>query len=204
MQLIDASNLLMAQGRSWWSTVDVAMVLDVTNAHASQILRRLAAAGMMIPLARGRWAVLNSFDPLMLPGILTSPLPSYISLYSALYYHGLVSQIPAVVYAVTVGRTGEWRSPAGTASLHHVHTSFFFGYDEHPGGGFMIASPEKALVDLFYMASMGRGRFRSPPEIELLEKFSRRKALAIIKSIRSRRVRTMVNARFATLLNEQS
>ena len=45
----------------------------------------------------GLWATDLSLDPLRLPEYLTAPLPSYVSFQSALFFHGMISQIPNVI-----------------------------------------------------------------------------------------------------------
>ena len=64
-----------------------------------------------------------------------------MSLYSALQYHGIIEQIPSVVYAVTTGRTQRIETPAAT--------------------------PEKALVDTLYLRPARSNLFRKLPEAEL-------------------------------------
>ena len=202
MRLLDVQNRLDAQGRAWWTTADAAALLNTSTAHASQLLRRLAMAGAMMPLARGRWAFRAKLDALALPEALTAPLPSYISLHSALYFHGMISQIPGVIYAATLARTRRYNTPAGTVSLHHVDPSFFSEYTTDPASGISMATPEKALLDTFYLSASGRGRFKHLPEIELPPQFSRPHARRIIATISSARLRTMVEKRFERLLLE--
>jgi predicted transcriptional regulator of viral defense system len=195
VRLLDAQNQLMAQRRSWWTTADAAAMLDITTAHASQLLRRLAEAGSMISLARGRWALRAGLDAFILPEALTAPMPSYLSLHSALFHHGMISQIPSVIYAATLARTRRYDTPAGTVSLHHLDPSFFSGYTIDRASGIAMATAEKALLDLFYLSAIGRGRFKSLPEIELPKTFSAARARKIAASIPSPRLRTLVAQR---------
>lgn len=199
MRLLDVQNHLTAQGRSWWTTTDAAASLGISTAHASQLLRRLAAAGTLISLARGRWAIRANLDTLMLPEALTAPMPSYLSVHTALYHHGMIEQIPSVIYAATLARTRRHNTPAGTVSLHHIDPSFYLGYTIDPASGIAMATPEKALLDTFYLASVGTGRFKNLPEIELPVRFSKAKARRMIASITSTRLRAMVTTRLERL-----
>jgi predicted transcriptional regulator of viral defense system len=36
-----------------------------------------------------------------LPELISAPWPAYVSLQSALHHHGVIEQIPSVIYAVT-------------------------------------------------------------------------------------------------------
>jgi predicted transcriptional regulator of viral defense system len=48
---------------------------------------------------------------------LTAPFPAYVSLQSALYLHGMVSQVPAVTYAVMLARARRFVTPLGTVAI---------------------------------------------------------------------------------------
>src|SRR5208282_4738261 len=85
------------------TTADAAAVLRLSTAAASHTLRRLARAGLAVPVRRGLWVLDRDMDPLLLPEHLTAPYPSYVSLQTALFRHGLISQIPSMTYAITLG-----------------------------------------------------------------------------------------------------
>jgi len=138
------------------------------------------------------WAYPNRVDPLTLACRLTAPLPSYVSLQSALYHHGMISQVPAITYAVSLARTRRYTTPLGVVSVHHVSPGFFFGFAETGRQGALIASPEKALVDFLYLAPARSMLFRALPEVELPRGFSVRRARAMTERIESPRRRTMV------------
>ena len=96
MTLVDALSSLASMGNPVFETRDAAARLGIAPAHASTILARLEAARHIVRLRRGVWAFADGVDPLALPEHLTSPLPSYVSLQTALYLHGMISQVPAV------------------------------------------------------------------------------------------------------------
>jgi len=175
-----------------FETADAAVRLGLSNAHASATLARLAAAHHLDRLRRGLWALPDRVDPLTLPGRLTAPLPSYVSLQSALYLHGMISQVPTITYAVSLARARRFSTPLGTISVHHVAPSFFFGYEDTGQTGVMMASPEKALVDFLYLAPARSKLFRALPELELPRAFSARRAREIAAQVPSARRRTMV------------
>ena len=109
-------------------TKEAAMVLDVSHAYASAILSRLAKHKTVVSIARARWAYSDSVDPLLLPNILSFPMKAYVSLYSALYYRGLIDQIPSTVFAITNGKTKLFETPLGKISLHSINGFLFTGY----------------------------------------------------------------------------
>jgi predicted transcriptional regulator of viral defense system len=192
MTLIDALSSLAAMEAPVFETADAAARLNLTNAHASTVLARLAAARHLVRLRRGVWAFPDRVDPLTLPGRLTAPLPSYVSLQSALSFHGMISQVPAVTYAVSLARARRYATTIGTVSVHHVRPSLFFGYEETGRQGALIASPEKALVDFLYLRPARSRLFRALPEVEIPRGFSRQTARDMARRIESPRRRGMV------------
>jgi hypothetical protein len=138
------------------------------------------------------WAFKEKVEILALPEYLTKPFPSYVSLQSALYYHGMISQIPAITYAVSIGRTKKYKTPLGVVSIHHVNPHFFFGYKSIGKDIAKMASPEKALIDFFYLSPARSHLFKALPELELPQKFSTKKAYEIIDKIKSKRRKSLV------------
>ena len=127
-------------------TQDVAHLAGCTVKNVSHHLRRLQKSGQVVCLKRGLWGFSERIQRSALPGILTAPIPSYVSLYSALFFHGMIEQIPDVIYAVTAGRSARVATPLGTVSFHHVCLPLMTGYTVDMDTGVAMASPEKALV----------------------------------------------------------
>jgi predicted transcriptional regulator of viral defense system len=150
---------------------DVAALLAVSTSNATTILRRLARKGMITHLSRGRWLVNQKIDRLALPELISAPHPSYISLQSALFHHGMIEQIPSVIYAVTPARPRRLRTPLGTISFHRMPSELFKGFELLPRSDAKVATPEKALFDLLYLAP-GRSRvFSKQPELTIPRRF---------------------------------
>jgi predicted transcriptional regulator of viral defense system len=200
MKLIETHARILRMGSNVFRTADAAAYLGVSNSTASRLLARLATAGHLLRLRHGVWAVPGRLDPLALASHLTAPFPSYVSLQSALYYHGVISQIPNIIYAVSVGRTRLFRTPLGTVSIHHLQPDFFFGFEVLEAAGVSMASPEKALVDYLYLRPARSNLFRALPEVELPSKFNIKLARRIIERIPSVRRRTLVARAFDKLL----
>lgn len=192
MNLLEAKAKLLALKQDVLRTSDVAAALKVSVDHASQILRRLSKVGFFVPLARGKWACHPKVDPLLLPEYLTAPAPSYISFQSALYYHGMISQIPATIYAASLARTRQFKTPLGHFSIHHIQPSFFFGFETILKSKIKMATPEKALLDFLYLSFVRSSLFRKLPELELPRNFKVKEAMKMIEKISSQRIRTFV------------
>ena len=171
MNQIEALQRLQTLAAPVVETRDVAALLHVSPSNATTILRRLAKAGLIVHLSRGRWLVDEKIDHLALPELISAPDPAYISLQSALFQHGLIEQIPAVIYAVTPARPRRLRTPLGTVSFHRMPPELFKGFELSSRSDAKIATPEKALFDLFYLAP-GRSRvFSNQPELTIPRRF---------------------------------
>jgi predicted transcriptional regulator of viral defense system len=202
MRLIDAHIRLLNSGSSVFQTSDASALLGIGNAHASKVLNRLAASGYLTRLGRGRWGFAGRIDRFALPAYLTAPFPSYVSLQSALHHYGMISQIPSVLYAVSIARTRIYSTSLGVVSVHHIDPSFFFGHRAVGTGPGKIASPEKALIDFLYLSPARTRLFRALPELELPRDFKVAEARRIISRISSVRRRNHVSRRFEEILKD--
>lgn len=77
--------------------------------------------------------------------------PSYVSMETALYYHGLIPEAVEAVTSVTEGRGRRFATPVGMFLYHGISAKAFpIGIDRveiEPGRSFLIATREKALAD---------------------------------------------------------
>ena len=148
-----------------FTTQDAATLLEKSSGATCQLLRRLAKEKLVVNLKRGVWANLLAAELRLeeaLP-LLTHPWTSYVSLYSALSEHGLITEIPAQIYAVTGGRPGRLKTPLGSIRLHHIPPPTIWGFEMRKSpGSFPLATPEKAYLDFVYLASVPRSPIRMP------------------------------------------
>ncbi len=189
----------LAKMRPAISTSDAALLFGSSVPAASKMLERLARAKLVTPIRRGLWGVGERVEPLALPSYLTSPYPSYVSLQTALYLHGMISQVPAVIYVASLDRTRRIETAVGTFSVHRVAPEFFGGF-ETTETGIALATPEKALLDVFYLSATITRRFAALPELELPANFRVAQARAWIAKIPSKRLRTIVENRLRAVL----
>lgn len=200
MRLIDAYAWIVKMGQPVFQTRDVAACLKISNVHASKVLARLGESGQIVRLTRALWAFPEKVNPLMLPQYLADPSPCYISLQSALYCHGMISQIPVVTYAVSLARTRRIQTPLGMVSIHHIEPSFFMGFETTGRSAVRIATPEKALLDMLYLIPAKSKLFRALPEIALPDNLNMKSARMMIDRIKSLSRRTLVARRFESLI----
>ncbi len=183
---------------------DVAALLQVSASNATTILRRLAAEGMIIHLSRGRWLVNSKIDRLALPELISAPYPAYISLQSALFHHGMIEQIPSVIYAVTPARPRRLRTPLGTISYHRMPPELFKGFELSSVSDAKIATAEKAIFDLVYLAP-GRSRvFSRLPELTIPRRFQWQRLKEYTELVKSSGRRAFIAERIKVIRSSAS
>lgn len=93
--------------------------------------------------------------------------PSYISLEWALFKYGLIPEIVFNPTSVTVKTTRTFKNSFGLFSYRHLKKELFFGYRKISENGqiYLIAEPEKALLDYLYLNS---SKIKSPDDIKEL------------------------------------
>lgn len=120
MRPSDAYARLLDLGVATVETADVATVLRVTTSAATKLLGRLAAAKLILRLRSGLWLLARSApDPYSLAEAITAPMSSYVSLQTALYLHGMIEQVPGVIYVASLARTQKITTSVGVFSVHH-------------------------------------------------------------------------------------
>ena len=127
---------------------------DVNPASVRRQLSRLTASGHLIQLRRGLYALAPPYrkvkpHPFLVANYLVRG--SYVSLQSALAYHGLIPEHVPVVTSMTTLRPGYRETPIGHFEYNHVKPEYFYGYDlieVEEKQTALVANPEKALLDL--------------------------------------------------------
>jgi predicted transcriptional regulator of viral defense system len=202
MRSVDAYADLRRFGKPVVTTDEAAIRLRAKRAATSRLLKRLADAGLIERLRHGLWSLEAGIDPLALPPYLAAPFPAYVSFQSALHLHGMLSQVPRAVYVASLGRTERVTTAVATYSIHRLAPRFFGGY-QTLGSGICIATPEKALADVLYLAAARSRLFAALPEIELPRGFDARRLRPWLAKLPRYR-RSMIETRLAALLGEIS
>jgi predicted transcriptional regulator of viral defense system len=84
--------------------------------------------------------------------------PSYISLQSALSWHGVIPEFVPAVTSVTTARPQTLATPIGRFEFRHIHTDLFWGFQKielSDRQDAFVATAEKALLDLVYFTIGG-------------------------------------------------
>jgi predicted transcriptional regulator of viral defense system len=202
MNAIAALGLLRALGTPALTTADASAALGLSITATSQTLRRLRAGGLLWAIRRGLWSLAEPREPVALAEYVTAPYPSYVSLQTALYLRGMIEQIPAVTYVVSLSRGHRVRTAVGTFSVHRVAPEFFGGFDLLPSG-VKLATCEKALLDVLYLSGTRTRLFAALPELDLPRRFRLQATSQWIARIPSARLRSLVTRRLDRLLDQR-
>ncbi|MBI5501981.1 MAG: hypothetical protein HY907_17185 [Deltaproteobacteria bacterium] len=133
----------------------------VNAADVRRQLSRWTASGKVIMLRRGLYALAPPFRAAVPHPFLVSNrlVPaSYVSLQSALSYHGMIPEAVPVTTSVTTGRPGTRYAGDETFLYRHVSAALLFGYageDVGRGRKALVALPEKAILDLVHLTPGG-------------------------------------------------
>jgi predicted transcriptional regulator of viral defense system len=144
-----------------------------------QQLVRWVVAGRIVRLTKGLYVLAEPYrkvrpEPFAIAAAIKSP--SYVSLESALSWHGLIPEFVATVTSVTTARPQTYQTPLGRFEFRHVARRLFWGYVEVEllqGQRAFVARPEKALLDLVYLTAGGdRKEFLDELRLQNLDKLS--------------------------------
>ncbi len=156
-----------------FTTREFATASHASVAAASKRLERIATSGFLTRVVRGVWANTGHphFHPLACVPYLLGNEQGYVSFLTALHLHGLISQIPATIQVATTGHTRRLESPVGIFEFLKLKPALMLeGVDwSDTRQPYLIATPEKALLDVFYQSTRKNRRFASLPELDLMD-----------------------------------
>jgi predicted transcriptional regulator of viral defense system len=137
--------------------VDVAVLRSLFPGHrfSGDKVLALESEGKLIRLKKGLYVVApETSGELLSLELVANHLygPSYVSMESALRYHGLIPEQVRTVRSVTAGRSKTFDNPLGAFQYTHVDGEYYpIGISQRKAAErytFLIASPEKALCDM--------------------------------------------------------
>jgi predicted transcriptional regulator of viral defense system len=138
---------------------EISRVLGINAASAKVTAGRYLRQGWLLRLKknvyirREVWNGLEREDKFVLANL--GQVPSYLSLSTALDYYEITTQgIRNVFESVALKRTKEIFLDGSVFRYTKIKGTVYSGFKKERG--FFIATPEKALLDAFYLMSFGR------------------------------------------------
>ena len=82
--------------------------------------------------------------------------PSYLSLHTALHFHGLIPEEVMQLTAVSTKKTAYFENVFGQYTYRHISPQYMYGFEllkseSNPNFTMLMATPEKALLDLLHL-----------------------------------------------------
>jgi hypothetical protein len=192
---------------------DLEMLLGKTDEARYSLVKRALKKGLLIRIKRGLYLIAGK-NKKSLPDefemALTIYGPSFVSLESALSYHGWIPEIVYTTTCVSTKRAKEFETPIGIFSYRRVPTKkFYTGVEriEINKGVIFVATPWRALADFIYTR---RKSWENLSELEADLRIDRETILSsdlkilvlLIESYPSRRVRETLKKISKEILNK--
>ena len=198
-------DLLSSEHFVIFTTREFANQGDLSMPAAAKRLARLANKDRLTRITKGVWANTAHpyFHPLSCVPYLLGKEQGYVSFLTALHLHGVISQIPKTIQIATTGRGRLLDSPVGRFDFFQIkpelmHQGIDWSESRLP---YLIASPEKGLVDTLYLSTRKNRRFARLPELDLVHSgFQQREYKRLIEQMPiPTRILSAMNSRWNTI-----
>lgn len=172
---------------------------DVDPRNVRRQLSRWTRSGRLYQLRRGLYALAPPFQKVRAhPFVVANRLvrPSYVSLQSALGFHGVIPESVPVTTSITTARPGEFSTPLGAFVFRHVRVGLFQGFrltDTGTRQQAFVATAEKALLDLLYLEPGSNSEaYLAELRLEMTERLDLGELRSLSEHFRPGRVRPAV------------
>jgi len=149
-------DLLEDWPRCFIRDVDLVMLLKKTDDARYSIVKRAIKKGLLTRLKRGLYLI-DGKTKQLLPDEFELALllygPSFVSLESALSYHGWIPEAVYTITCVSAKRAKEFKTPIAIFSYKRIPAEgFYIGVNRIAikGGTIFVATPWRAIADLIY------------------------------------------------------
>lgn len=149
---------LLKRGVRVFTPLEFSRIFQAPRHTIKYFLETQVQEGLLLRLKQGLYSLkTDSPDEKEIANKLYQP--SYISFAYALAYYNILPEMPYTVTSATTKPTRVFNSPTIVFSYYTIKKEAFTGYILKKEGerSFLIAEPEKALVDYVYFATLGRG-----------------------------------------------
>lgn len=138
---------------NFFTTKTLRNILEIENRRTFEnTVKRLQEEGIITKVEKGKYIRADSnYTKFDISQFIYSP--SYISLETALNYHGLIEQFPFEITAITTKKSTEKNFQGQIYSYMNINKNLFLGFEKREN--FLIALPEKAIFDQIYTSIVG-------------------------------------------------
>lgn len=190
MKKIEALLILQKTKRNIFSLNDLKKLLRIESDNIAYVqANRLTKEGLLNRITKGVYYLKDS-KPTDFEIANFLYYPSYISLESALTYYGILIQVPQIIFSVTTKRAKKIRAVNKDFVYFHLNQRYYFDYSKEQR--FVIATPEKAIIDTIFFASYGRTVIN--PEEWVLNNIDKKKLRKLAMKIESKVFHNLFNS----------
>jgi len=143
---------------SQFTTQDLAVLFPGSEDRRYGLVKRALASGEIIRIRRGLYCLARKYQKKSVNLYALAQHvhgPSYVSLESALSWHGWIPEAVHAVTSVSFKKSRQFKTPLGIFSYDRVPQRLFYSEVErltHASGNvFLMARPLKALADYVYV-----------------------------------------------------
>ena len=152
-------NLLEAFGNlASFNRSDLSLMFEESDASIATAMLRLKKTGKILELKRGLYAFADTWRKAVLHAPLVANIiygPSYLTGLWALSWFGVIPEKSELLTSGTIRPTRNFENSFGRFSYQSLKPSLFNGWERLAivGAEVLVARPEKALADHFYLES---------------------------------------------------
>ncbi len=152
--LYSLKEIAIGAGKAVITPAEIANILGKPKSFGAVYASRLVKKGLAKRLMRGKLALVD--DDFAIASQLINP--AYISLDSALLFHGIIQQVTKEIECVTTVNSIKLEKLG--IVYHKIPPSLFYGYTRMDRGQSyaFVAEPEKALIDGAYLGVYAKDR----------------------------------------------
>lgn len=185
---------LLEKGITMFTSLEFGRIFNLPNYKTKYFLEKWANEELLTRLKRGLYALKTD-----LPGEeeIANRLykPSYLSFEYALSYYNILPEMPYIITSATTKLTRAFTADNKTFVFLKIKRNAYIGYVliKEEKKSFLIATPEKALVDYLYFVAIGKKSLNERLNVSSLNKeklleyakyYNRAKLFTLIKNLK--------------------
>ncbi len=152
MKTIELIKALDRLRKPFYTISDLEKVTGQSRKSLYVALKRLADRGVLRRMGQGVYSLFTT-PPNVEVAASSLYMPNYLSFEAALSRRGILTLIPYTLTFATTRKTRRFAIEGRSAEFRQIKKELFWGYETE--GGIYVAKPEKAFLDLVYLASRG-------------------------------------------------
>jgi len=152
MKVIELIKSLERLNKPFYSIADLEKITGLSRESLYVAVKRLVDRGILEKIGKGIYRLFTASAPI--ERIAASLyMPNYLSFESTLSRYGILILVPYTLTFATTRKTRRLTILGRDIEFRQLKKDLFWGYEMQ--GGIYVARPEKAFLDLVYLASKG-------------------------------------------------